>query len=122
VNGLKDLKCSKRLILNELVILVAPFAPFVSEELHEILGNKGSVLNEKYPVANEAYLKESVLLYPISINGKKRGEASFSADMMPSDIEAEVRNMEVVQKWTTGEGKDIKKVIIVPGRMVNIVA
>jgi leucyl-tRNA synthetase len=122
VNGLKDLKCSKQLILNELVILVAPFAPFVSEELHEILGNKGSVLNEKYPVANEAYLKESVLLYPISINGKKRGEASFSADMMPSDIEAEVRNMEVVQKWTTGEGKDIKKVIIVPGRMVNIVA
>jgi leucyl-tRNA synthetase len=122
VNGLKDLKCSKRLILNELVILVAPFAPFVSEELHEILGNKGSVLDEKYPVANEAYLKESVLLYPISINGKKRGEASFSADMMPSDIEAEVRNMEVVQKWTTGEGKDIKKVIIVPGRMVNIVA
>jgi leucyl-tRNA synthetase len=122
VNGLKDLKCSKRLILNELVILVAPFAPFVSEELHEILGNKGSVLNEKYPVANEAYLKESVLLYPISINGKKRGEASFSADMMPSDIEAEVRNMEIVQKWTTGEGKDIKKVIIVPGRMVNIVA
>ena len=122
VNGLKDLKCSKRLILNELVILVAPFAPFVSEELHEILGNKGSVLDEKYPVANEAYLKESVLLYPISINGKKRGEASFSADMMPSDIEAEVRNMEIVQKWTTGEGKDIKKVIIVPGRMVNIVA
>jgi leucyl-tRNA synthetase len=122
VNGLKDLKCSKRLILNELVVLVAPFAPFVSEELHEILGNKGSVLEGKYPVANEAYLKESVLLYPISINGKKRGEASFSADMMPSDIEAEVRNMEVVQKWTTGEGKDIKKVIIVPGRMVNIVA
>jgi leucyl-tRNA synthetase len=122
VNGLKDLKCSKRLILNELVVLVAPFAPFISEELHEILGNKGSVLNEKYPVANEAYLKESVLLYPISINGKKRGEASFSADMMPSDIEAEVRNMEIVQKWTTGEGKDIKKVIIVPGRMVNIVA
>ena len=71
---------------------------------------------------NEEYLKESAFVYPISINGKKRAEATFAADALPTDIEAEVRNMEVVQKWTTGEGKDIKKVIIVPGRMVNIVA
>ena len=121
VNGLKELKSSNRLILKELVILLAPFAPFISEELHEILGKTGSVFDETYPVVNEDYLKENAITYPISINGKRRGEATFNADMMPTDIEAEVRNMEVVQKWTTDEGKDIKKVIIVLGRMVNIV-
>ena len=121
-NELKDLKCHKPLILKELVTMVAPFAPFVAEELNSFLGNKTSVLENAFPTLNESYLVESELVYPISINGKKRGEATFSADAKPADIEAEVRAMEVVKKWTEGEGKDIKKVIIVPGRMVNIVA
>ncbi|NJN34681.1 MAG: class I tRNA ligase family protein [Saprospiraceae bacterium] len=122
VNELKDLKCHKPLILKELVTLVAPFAPFIAEELNAVLGNTTSVLANTFPIFNEAYLKESSILYPISINGKKRAEATFSADMKPTDIEAEVRAMEIVKKWTEGEGKDIKKVIIVPGRMVNIVS
>ncbi len=122
VNELKDLKCHKPLILKELVTMVAPFAPFVAEELNAVLGGEKSVLDNAFPVFNEEYLKESSILYPISINGKKRAEATFSADMKPTDIEAEVRAMEIVKKWTEGEGKDIKKVIIVLGRMVNIVS
>jgi leucyl-tRNA synthetase len=118
---LKDLKCHKPLILKELVTMVAPFAPFVAEELNSFLGNKTSVLENTFPILNESYLVESEIVYPISINGKKRGEATFSADAKPADIEAEVRAMEVVKKWTEDDGKDIKKVIIVPGRMVNIV-
>jgi leucyl-tRNA synthetase len=120
-NELKDLKCHKPLILKELVTMVAPFAPFVAEELNSFLGNKTSVLENTFPTLNESYLVESEIVYPISINGKKRGEATFSADAKPADIEAEVRAMEVVKKWTEDDGKDIKKVIIVPGRMVNIV-
>jgi leucyl-tRNA synthetase len=120
-NELKDLKCHKPLILKELVTMVAPFAPFVAEELNSFLGNKTSVLENAFPTLNESYLVESEIVYPISINGKKRGEATFSADAKPADIEAEVRAMEVVKKWTEDDGKDIKKVIIVPGRMVNIV-
>jgi leucyl-tRNA synthetase len=120
-NELKDLKCHKPLILKELVTMVAPFAPFVAEELNSFLGNKTSVLENTFPILNESYLVESEIVYPISINGKKRGEATFSADAKPADIEAEVRAMEVVKKWTEDDGKDIKKVIIVPGRMVNIV-
>jgi leucyl-tRNA synthetase len=120
-NELKDSKCHKPLILKELVTMVAPFAPFVAEELNSFLGNKTSVLENTFPTLNESYLVESEIVYPISINGKKRGEATFSADAKPADIEAEVRAMEVVKKWTEDDGKDIKKVIIVPGRMVNIV-
>jgi leucyl-tRNA synthetase len=120
-NELKDLKCHKPLILKELVTMVAPFAPFVAEELNSFLGNEKSVLENTFPTLNESYLVESSIVYPISINGKKRGEATFSADAKPADIEAEVRAMEVVRKWTEDDGKDIKKVIIVPGRMVNIV-
>jgi leucyl-tRNA synthetase len=120
-NELKDLKCHKPLILKELVTMIAPFAPFVAEELNSFLGNKTSVLENTFPTLNESYLVESEIVYPISINGKKRGEATFSADAKPAEIEAEVRAMEVVKKWTEDDGKDIKKVIIVPGRMVNIV-
>jgi leucyl-tRNA synthetase len=119
VNELKDLKCHKRLILNELVIMIAPFAPFITEELHAILGKSYSILEEKFPVANEAYLKESEVLYPISINGKKRGEYTFAADASKADIEKVVRALEIVAKWS--EGKDIKNVVVVPGRMVNVV-
>jgi leucyl-tRNA synthetase len=119
VNELKDLKCHKRLILNELIIMIAPFAPFVTEELHAILGKNNSILEEKFPIVNEAYLKESEILYPISINGRKRGEYTFAADTSKADIEKVVRALEIVSKWS--EGKDIKNVVVVPGRMVNVV-
>jgi leucyl-tRNA synthetase len=119
VNELKTIKCHKTLILKELVVLVAPFAPFIAEELWSILGGDPSVLNAVYPVHNEEYLKESAFTYPISINGKRRAEYVFGADATVEDVEKVVRALEVVTKWT--EGKDIKKVIVIKDRMVNIV-
>lgn len=119
VNELKSLRCSKKAILKELVILVAPFAPFIAEELWEALGHTTTILDAQYPTHNEEYLKENEILYPISINGKKRGEYTFAADASPADIEKVVRAMEVITKWS--EGKEIKKVIVVPNRMVNVV-
>jgi leucyl-tRNA synthetase len=119
VNELKSSKCSKRLILNELTILLAPFAPFIAEEAWELLGNTPSVLNAHYPVANADYLVSDEVLYPISINGKKRGEITFPAGTNPKDIEATVVDLDVVKKWL--EGGNIKKVIVVHGRMINVV-
>jgi leucyl-tRNA synthetase len=126
VNELKSAKCHKAAVLKELVILVAPFAPFISEELWSILGGPpegigtgSSVLNAVYPMHNEEYLKESAFTYPISINGKRRAEYVFAADASPEDVEKVVRALEVVTKWT--EGKDIKKVIVIKDRMVNVV-
>jgi leucyl-tRNA synthetase len=119
VNELKTIKCHKPLVLKELVVLVAPFAPFIAEELWEILGGDPSVLNANYPVHNDEYLKESAFTYPISINGKRRAEYIFGADASTEDVEKVVRSLEVVTKWT--EGKDIKKVIVIKDRMVNIV-
>jgi leucyl-tRNA synthetase len=121
VNALKDLKCSKRLILNELVIMVAPFAPFVCEELWEVLGNTPSVLNAQFPIFNEEYLKQDEIQYPVSINGKTRGQVVFPSSASKEEIEKLVPNLDVVMKWTIAEGKDIKKVIVVPGRMINVV-
>lgn len=119
VNELKSAKCHKRAILNELTILLAPFAPFIAEEAWELLGNTPSVLNANYPVANPDYLVSDEILYPISINGKKRGEITFPSGTNPKEIEAVVVDLDVVKKWVNGSG--IKKVIVVPGRMINVV-
>lgn len=119
VNELKTMKCHKRLILNELTILLAPFAPFIAEEAWEVLGNTPSVFDATFPIANEDYLVSDAVLYPISINGKKRGEITFPTGTAKEIIEAAVPDMEVVQKWVNGGG--IKKIVVVPGRMINVV-
>ncbi len=118
VNGLKDLKCHKRAVLEPLVTMLAPFAPFTAEELWESLGHTTSVCDAQFPLFNEVYLKSDEVIYPISINGKRRGEVAFPTDTDTKHIEATVREMEVVKKWSeTG----IKKIIIVPGKMINVV-
>lgn len=119
VNELKSMKCHKRLILNELTVLLAPFAPFIAEEAWEVLGNTPSVFDATFPIANEDYLVSDAVLYPISINGKKRGEITFPTGTAKEIIEAAVPDMEVVQKWVNGGG--IKKIVVVPGRMINVV-
>ena len=119
VNELKTIKCHKPLIFKELIVLLAPFAPFIAEELWSILGEAPSVFDAVYPVHNEEFLKESAFTYPISINGKRRAEYVFAADASTEDVEKVVRALEVVTKWT--EGKDIKKVIVIKDRMVNVV-
>ncbi|HAC24024.1 MAG TPA: leucine--tRNA ligase [Cytophagales bacterium] len=118
-NELTSLKCNKRAVLEPLVIALAPFAPHIAEELWEKLGQTDSILNASFPAWNEQYLVESSFNYPISINGKVRTEINFALDMPKEDIERNVLASEVVQKWT--EGKPPKKVIVVPGKIVNVV-
>ena len=119
VNELSSIKSNKRSILEPLVILLAPFAPHIAEELWEKLGHKETILKASFPKYNEAHLKENSFEYPISINGRVRAKMQFALDMPVADIEKLVIASETVQKWT--EGKAPKKVIIVPGRIVNVV-
>jgi leucyl-tRNA synthetase len=120
VNDLGTLKCSKKAILQELVILMSPYTPHIAEELWTILGNEaGTISYANFPKFNPAYLVEANFEYPISINGKVRANLSFPTDTLPADIEAAVRENEIVMKWL--EGKEIKKVIVVPKRIVNVV-
>jgi leucyl-tRNA synthetase len=118
-NELSALKSDKRAILEPLTIALAPFAPHIAEELWSLLGHKETVFNAAYPAFDEQYLVESSFNYPISINGKVRTEMSFALDMPKEDIEKQVLASEIVRKWT--EGKQPKKVIVVQGRIVNVV-
>src|SRR5579859_319007 len=118
-NELSSLKCNKRAILEPFTIVLASYAPHITEELWEKLGHVDTILNAAYPPFNEEHLKENDFEYPISINGKVRAKMNFALDMPVSDMEKIVMASEAVQKWT--EGKAPKKVIIVPGRIVNIV-
>ncbi len=118
-NELTSLKCNKRSVLEPLVIALSPFAPHIAEELWEKLGHKDTVLNATFPEVKEEYLKENAFNYPISINGKVRAQMNFALDMPKDDIEKLVLASEIVTKWT--EGKPPKKVIVVPGKIVNVV-
>ncbi|NJN41400.1 MAG: leucine--tRNA ligase [Flammeovirgaceae bacterium] len=118
-NELSALKCNKRAILEPLVITLAPFAPHFAEELWHQLGHHKTVFDAAFPEYDEKYLVEDSFEYPISINGKVRAKMNFSLDMPKSDIEKLVLASDAIQKWT--EGKSPKKVIIVPGKIVNLV-
>lgn len=119
VNELSTLKCSKKEILNPLIIALSPFAPHITEELWETLGNTGSVFDAEWPAYNEEYLKEDVINYTISFNGKARFNLEFAADATNDHIQAEVLKDERSAKWI--DGKEPKKIIIVPKKIVNIV-
>ncbi|MEQ6120687.1 class I tRNA ligase family protein [Reichenbachiella sp. MALMAid0571] len=119
VNELTALKCNKREVLEKLVLILSPFAPHISEELWEQLGHQGSISSAAYPEFDESYLVEASHEYPVSINGKVRAKMAFPLDKNVKEIEAEVLAADIVQKWT--EGKPPKKVIIVPGRIINVV-
>lgn len=120
VNELTDLKCRKKAILEKLLVIISPYAPHIAEEIWERIGNeKGTITSQTYPEFNPTYLIEDSFEYPIQINGKVRASLTFAAEAQTSEIEKEVIANEVVQKWL--EGKPIKKVIVVPKRIVNIV-
>jgi leucyl-tRNA synthetase len=119
VNELKRLDCTKKEIFSELVKLIAPFAPFIAEELWNKLGHTGSVHHATYPVCIESYLIEDTVLYPICVNGKKRGEMSFAAQASQAELQESALNDSNVKKWL--DGQEIKKVVVVPGRMINFV-
>lgn len=119
VNDLTALKCSKREILEPMVILLSPFAPHISEELWHLLGNEGSVADASFPEYVEAYTLEDSCTYAVSFNGKTRFTVNLAKSMDKSEVEYSVRSMEQTAKYV-GE-QNIVKVIVVPGKIVNIV-
>ena len=119
VNELRGSGIQKKAILEPLTILLAPFAPHLAEELYHQLGHSTSVHLANFPEFNATYLAATEITYPISINGKKRAEASFPIDASNQEIEETALSLESIKKWT--EGNTVRKVIIVPKRMVNIV-
>jgi len=118
-NELTKLKCHKREVLEQLLKILAPFAPFYSEELWHKLGNENSVHQAEWPAYDESKLVESSIEYPVMINGKKRLTINLAADINQDVAKETVLSDEAVVKWT--EGKDPKKFIFVQGRIVNIV-
>ncbi len=118
-NELSALKCNKRAILEQFVIVLAPFAPHICEELWEILGHTTTVCDAEWPAFNADYLKEDTIKYTISFNGKARFTMEFAADADKADIEAQVLANEQTAKYL--DGKAVKKMIVVPKKIVNIV-
>jgi leucyl-tRNA synthetase len=121
VNELSDLKCSKRKILEPLVILLSPYAPHIAEELwsENILGHNQSISYAIWPQVDESYLVEDSFAFPISFNGKTRFNLEMSLTLSPAEIEKMVMEHADTQKFL--EGKPVKKVIVVPKKIVNIV-
>lgn len=119
VNELSSLKCNKRGILEPLAVLVSPYAPHIAEELWSLLGHSESITKTGFPEFKEEYLVESNFEYPVMINGKMRAKLNLSLSLSVPEIEKAALEDSHVQKWL--EGKAPKKVIIVPGKIVNLV-
>lgn len=119
VNELAELKCHKKEILEQVLILLTPYAPHISAELWKQLGNETSVLDASFPAFDAALLVESSKEYPVSVNGKMRTTINISLDAAQPEVDALVLQNEVVQKWLEGKAPD--KIIFVKGKMINIV-
>lgn len=119
VNELGDLKCNKRAILEPLTILLSPFAPHITEELWELLGHAPSIANVVFPAYNAAYTAEDSFEYPVSFNGKLKFKKELALNLSPADIEKAVLADEQTLKHLAGNSP--KKVVVVPGKIINIV-
>ena len=120
VNELSQLKCHSRSVLEMLVVTLAPFAPHVAEELwHSALGNDTTVCDAEWPAYDESYLVESTVKYPVSFNGKVRFMLEMAADASREEVEKAALGDQAAVRWM--EGKTVRKVIVVPGKIVNIV-
>jgi leucyl-tRNA synthetase len=119
INELTDLKCHKREILEPLAILVSPYAPHMAEELWVALGNNPGISEVEYPHFDEKYFAENIFSYPVSFNGKMRFKIDLPADMPVAEIEKAAIEAKEAQKWT--EGKTVRKIIVVPNRIINVV-
>ncbi|MGZ5283852.1 MAG: class I tRNA ligase family protein, partial [Bacteroidia bacterium] len=118
VNDLSSKKCNKREILEPFIILLSPLAPHVAEEIWSKLGHDESIAKVDFPVLNEEYLVESSFEYPLSINGKMRMKLELPLALSKEEVEKEVHNQDL-SRWT--EGKPLKKVIVVHGKIINVV-
>ena len=119
VNELGAMKCSKRAVLEPMVVLLSPFAPHIAEELWHRLGHEDSVTYASFPEYVPALAADDTVTYPVQFNGKMRFTVELPRSASPAEVEAAVRGMEQTARWT--EGKNIVKVIVVPGRIINIV-
>ncbi|MBM3436702.1 MAG: leucine--tRNA ligase, partial [Bacteroidetes bacterium] len=119
INELTELKCHKKEILNELVVVLAPYAPHIAEELWEVLGNEPGISSAKFPEFNADFIREDSFEYPVSFNGKMRFKLELPKDMPQQEIEKQVLVDERSKKWI--EGKQVRKIIVVPNKIINIV-
>ena len=119
VNELSDLKCNKRKILEPLLVLLSPYAPHITEELWQLCGHEKSIAYAPWPQFNEEYLVENAFAYPISFNGKTRLSLELSLQLSKEQIEQEVLSNEAVKKYLNDAPP--KRIIVVPGKIVNIV-
>jgi leucyl-tRNA synthetase len=119
INELSSLNCNNRLILEDLLVLISPFAPHFSEELWSQIGNSKSIVDEKYPDYEEKYLVESEKAYPVSFNGKTKFTLNLSLDLNHQEIEKAVLSNEKTKSILNNNIP--KKIIIVPGKIINIV-
>lgn len=119
VNDLTAARCSKRAVLQEFLVILAPFAPFVAEELWRALGNTTTIFDAEWPAFKEEYLAEDSFRYGVAFNGKVRFDIEFPADAVQAEVEETVLKHELAQKWL--EGKTPKKIIFVPKKMINVV-
>ncbi len=118
-NDLAKMKCNKREILENFLIVLSPFAPHIAEELWQLTGHSTSIVNAEFPKFNNDFLTEDTVKYPVAFNGKTRFTVEIDSGTQKADIEDIVLNDERTKQRL--EGKTIKKIIVVPGRMVNIV-
>ena len=119
VNELTDLKCNKLQILESLAIVLSPFAPHICEEIWQLLGHNESILKANYPIFDESLVKENSKVYPVSFNGKVRFQLELPINLTAPEIEKIAIENEQTKKWL--DGKQIKKIIVVPQKIINIV-
>ena len=119
VNELSTAKCSKRAIIEPLAVILAPFAPHIAEEIYSLCGNSTTVCDAAFPECDERHLVEATVKYPVSFNGKVRFTLDLPADTSIEDVEKSALAHDETQKWL--QGKAVRKVIVVPRKIVNIV-
>jgi len=119
VNELGDLRCNKREILEPLAIMVSSFAPHLGEELWHLLGHQNSVTTAVFPEWEQKYVIDDTVTYPVSFNGKTRFKMELPANTTKEEVEQSVLNAPEAQKWL--DGKTPKRIIVVPGKIVNVV-
>lgn len=119
VNELSSLKCRSKAIMEQVLVVLAPFAPHITEELWHAIGYDTTICDAKWPIYNEEYLKEANVTYAVSFNGKARFNMEVAVDTPKEEVEKMALVHEGAAKWL--EGKTIRKIIVVPGKIVNIV-
>ena len=119
LNELSQQKCKSKAILEKYLVVLAPFAPHITEELWHALGYDTTICDAEWPAFNEEYLKESTVKIAVSFNGKARYTIDVAADASKEEVEKAALSHELAAKWI--DGKTIRKVIVVPGKIVNVV-